>query len=125
MSVLHLGSGGGGYREKGGNGGGALKIECVKFINNGQITVNGDNVKYDITGCGSGGSIFIVCDEFIMNSNDPKNNIIHACGGKHKEVHGFGGDGGDGRIRIKSLKNISIIKNCVSCYQIKPQPYIG
>ena len=124
LSLLHLGSGGGGhsYRKCGGNGGGALKIECNKFINYGNILVNGDHGIEDYDGCGSGGSIFIICDEFIMNKNDKKNNIINAIGGIEK---GDGGNGGDGRIRIKSSMNSSTIDQYVVSSQIKPAPFVG
>eukprot|EP01084_Bolivina_argentea_P054431 99819_1 len=124
LSVLHLGSGGG---DSGGNGGGALKIECVKFKNNGMISCNGGNVDYYASGCGSGGSIMIVCEEFIMDSDDTINCYIRACGGKNTGIGNrteHGGEGGDGRIRIKSSNNLWI-KQCVESEQIMPQPYIG
>ena len=137
LSVLHLGSGGDSYiYYKGGNGGGALKIECVKFENHGKITVNGDPADFDQNkcnkggGCGSGGSLFIICDEFIIGTEAPQMNdpmgfrrwkyrsCIEAKGGS------LGGywwcnEGGNGRIRVKTSSNI------VNVDRINPVPYIG
>ncbi len=125
---IHLGSGGGSCTESGGNGGGALKVECVKFANYGQISVNGGRPKCVNDGGGSGGSVFIVCQEFIMDGKDQESNFIHAYGGKNlfePDATGKGGDGGDGRIMIKCETNKSLIMECVTNEQIQPSPYIA
>eukprot|EP01083_Nonionella_stella_P160198 523424_1 len=129
LSILHLGSGGGSGSQKGGNGGGALKIECDKFENYGKITVNGENHPSDTyAGCGSGGSIYIVCNDFVMDTNNKRDNVIHALGGVNTLQTGErGGDGGDGRIRITTAKTTATITiaTCVDSGQIQPNPYVG
>ena len=95
LDVLYLGSGGGGSGlNKGGNGGGSIKIECNKLIINKNcgIYCNG-NYGNGFSGCGSGGSIYIICNELINYGN------IHAKGGKSEF-----GNGGYGRIRIDCNK---------------------
>eukprot|EP01084_Bolivina_argentea_P256732 432347_1 len=123
LNILHMGSGGGGYSLTGGsNGGGALKIECKgKFENYGKIFVNGMNCVNYGDGAGSGGSVFIICDMFYMNINDPDGCVINACGGNNR--YELGGKGGDGRIRIKCVKTGNqIINKYVCTKQIIPVP---
>ncbi len=116
LSILHLGSGGGGWRSHyGSRGGGALQIECVNFENDGNIKVNGDSpIAYG--GAGSGGSILIICQYFQLNINDKKSCYIHVKGGYIRQSR----KGGDGRIRIKTEANVNKYVD-----QIEPVPYIG
>eukprot|EP01084_Bolivina_argentea_P256731 432346_1 len=114
--IIYLGSGGGSCTGIGGNGGGALKIKCVRFENYGQICVNGGNATSYNDGGGSGGSVFIVSQEFVMDVNK-SNSCIHACGGRNifpVDETGKGGYGGYGRIRIKCEKNDLLLKDCVT-----------
>ena len=114
LRVLYLGSGGWGcHSREGGNGGGALKIECINLIlnDNASITSNGgcDGNDYD-TGSGSGGSIFIVGHHIIMKQDS----IIEAKGGDEHKLIGDGfnkpiGKGGMGRIRIDFNFNVLFI----------------
>eukprot|EP01084_Bolivina_argentea_P320066 555272_1 len=128
LSVLHLGSGGGGgdrgagidcAAPQGGNGGGAIRLQCFGTIilkQEARMSCNGISGIGD-SGGGSGGSIHIIIND--------KNNIemdmtakISAKGGASNQ------DGGDGRIRIECLmrhKNKILRDN----YNIRPQPYIG
>ena len=127
MTILHLGSGGG--DTSGGNGGGALKIECVQFENNGIIEVNGGGTTHKPSGGGSGGSIFIICNEFKMNDkNIPKLCYIAAVGGRNDEMDagslGKGGNGGMGRIRI-TCRDKESVEKYVKSLQIRPEPFIG
>eukprot|EP01083_Nonionella_stella_P060193 157321_1 len=110
LTEIMLGSGGGGCWREGGNGGGALLIKTRKFTNHGQISVNGGDGVYG-GGGGSGGSIFIQCQQF-----ENELGVITAIGGKGGEdEYGSGGNGGFGRIRIKSpnkyLENGTISPN--------------
>ena len=141
LDILHLGSGGGAAYGPydGGNGGGALKIECKNLIMNkgSSICCNGGiGANKYLSGGGSGGSIHIV----INNGNDIKlhnESRIEAIGGPKKELYGYGyksdnihncGKGGNGRIRFEIKENIDKFKKKLkneykSC--IEPYPYIG
>eukprot|EP01084_Bolivina_argentea_P263171 445326_1 len=117
ITEMMLGSGGGGWN-CGGNGGGALKIRCNRFECDGVISANGQNGQkgqFGLTGGGggSGGCIFIECRTFKLK----KDGIIRANGGKGAD--GYCGNGGYGRIRIKTSSNISAITK----KQIYPDPY--
>ena len=99
LSVLYLGSGGGGaWGGKGGNGGGAIMIECEGIIRmkegssiiaNGEIGARSPYLRQD-GGNGSGGSIWIKCDKLKM---DKKDVWIKAMSGNDVEY-------GLGRIRV-------------------------
>eukprot|EP01083_Nonionella_stella_P026567 73166_1 len=136
ITELHLGSGGGASANRdywkeseiykystGGDGGGALKIECDRFQNNGQISANGGDGEVNAGG-GSGGSIVIECKQFI-SSNNPRG-FIKAVGG-YGDVGGYGengyGNGGFGRIRITSPSKIVFSMDAISptpmcCYPL-------
>ena len=105
LKHLHLGSGGGGSKYcRGGDGGGALKIICHKFVNNGVIEVNGKKGGGATKngGGGSGGSCLIIVygKEF-----DNERGLISCVGAESIHQFGRGGSGGDGRICIKFLGN--------------------
>jgi len=126
LSVLHLGSGGGGGfgQVPGGNGGGAIKIECVRLRVDGEIKCNGGHCIQYTSGGGSGGSIFLRCHRFEMSQSGS----IQACGGKNrwkKEERQRGGEGGDGRIRILTNDDTANIQRLARRGQIVPKPYIG
>eukprot|EP01083_Nonionella_stella_P034218 93688_1 len=124
LTVLHLGSGGGSCTGAGGNGGGALRIRAVQFINHGQITANGGAPEKHNDGGGSGGSIHITCQHFEMDNDSKETCFIHALGGENvfeADSHGKGGSGGDGRIRI-DCQHTSRLRKCVT-QQIKPTPF--
>ena len=118
LTVLHLGSGGGGEYPDG-YGGGALKVLCfgtIIFKTNSKISCDGGD-GFLWSGGGSGGSIHIV----VNNNNNIKwsaSSSISSIGGK-----GGVGNGGVGRIRIQFIsdhKDFNINK-----YDIHPQPFIG
>ena len=126
LTVLHLGSGGGGGPyDSGGAGGGAIKILCfgniiLKSIS--RITCNGIQSNGD-GGCGSGGSIHIIIrnpDNLKMHKNS---NIQALCGGvtnHDKRCFGLG------RIRIECKKTASTssLYKQIPHDSIKPAPYI-
>eukprot|EP01084_Bolivina_argentea_P311598 539399_1 len=123
---IFYGSGGGGggtFSSKGGSGGGIIMVKCngnIIMNENSIICANGECLSYS-AGAGSGGSIVIKCYELQMNETA----YIKAIGGKHKIKNmnkGYGGDGGDGRIRIQCLLcNIDDLNND----NIQPLPYVG
>lgn len=112
LNVLHFGSGGGGgwttfVACEGGNGGGIIGIQCEGSIimkDSSRIICNGLPGKYEVDGCGSGGSIKLVCNAFCMHLTAK----ISAVGGIHQttlpkaneSIVRYGGSGGHGRIRI-------------------------
>eukprot|EP01084_Bolivina_argentea_P106322 190287_1 len=118
LTVLHLGSGGGagGYTDRGGAGGGGLRLQCFGTISldqNSQIVCNGGNGHGD-GGGGSGGSIYIV----INNQNNLKMNAgskICAIGGRPC--------GGVGRIRIQFMTSTNMSMDELNEYDIMPEPY--
>ena len=111
------GGGGGGYAgEMGGSGGGIIIIYGSSIIieENGKISSNGETPR-DIpkdrknylfvsgSGGGSGGTIYIKCNDLSMNSNG----LIEVKPGKGSKGYpsyytSSGGDGGVGGIRIES-----------------------
>eukprot|EP01084_Bolivina_argentea_P152835 266513_1 len=141
LNPLYLGSGGGasygGY--DGGNGGGALKIECKKLVMDRGSTIrcNGGDGKHTyLSGGGSGGSIHLIVNDGndIMLNGEAK---IEAIGGEKKELYGYGykcddvnncGKGGYGRIRIQMNVNGEVFKRKLKNeyeYCVEPLPYIG
>eukprot|EP01084_Bolivina_argentea_P142878 250971_1 len=134
LKKLHLGSGGGsGYyfdqmdnslkSNKGGAGGGGIKMECFGNIimnSHSEILCNGNKGKGLMAGGGSGGSIHII----VNNKNNLQMNKcskIEAIGGIN--INNMG-NGGDGRIRIQFLSNDNN-RNNVYYHNITPKPYIG
>ena len=80
------------------------------------LRANGQRGKYESDGCGSGGSIYVKCKQLNMNNSSK----IEAIGGRNK-MKGNGGNGGDGRIRIKCSHSKNIQWN--KC-NINPQPFV-
>ena len=131
LSILYRGSGGGGYypddindnerlkcARHGGNGGGALKLECYgRIIFNGISTISCNGMDGAVNaGNGSGGSIHIVVmngDRIEMNEQS----VICAKGGNDK--------GGVGRIRIQYLNGNKESCQDLTMFSILPTPYIG
>eukprot|EP01084_Bolivina_argentea_P188827 324931_1 len=113
LNILHLGSGGGCNRSShvAGKGGGAIYLETNKLVNNGSIIANGGSGN--CCGSGSGGSIHIITNKFIMG-NEAK---IEAIGG-----HTYNSKAGVGRIRIE-MKDNQISNKILK--QINPKPYVG
>eukprot|EP00485_Elphidium_margaritaceum_P022836 CAMPEP_0202711290 /NCGR_PEP_ID=MMETSP1385-20130828/23125_1 /ASSEMBLY_ACC=CAM_ASM_000861 /TAXON_ID=933848 /ORGANISM="Elphidium margaritaceum" /LENGTH=291 /DNA_ID=CAMNT_0049370997 /DNA_START=34 /DNA_END=909 /DNA_ORIENTATION=- len=114
LSVLHLGSGGGCNKNGhiGGAGGGAIYIETYRMVNNGCITADGGSGN--CCGSGSGGSIHVVCSQFVMQD---ENAYLSAVGGNSRND-----TPGVGRIRIECKNNID---NETLARIIKPHPFIG
>eukprot|EP01084_Bolivina_argentea_P045264 83328_1 len=133
INILRMGSGGGGgggMDGRGGDGGGGLYIKCygkIIFKNNSFIKVNGRKSYNDGgsglgwgggpsgAGSGSGGSVYIECDGIKMD----KLSYIYAIGGI-EDNKSYGGNGGDGRIKIVTCKN----KSKIIYSNIKPCPYV-
>ena len=131
LSVLYRGSGGGGYYpdtindhtrlklgRHGGNGGGALKLECYgRIIFNGISSISCNGMEGAVNaGNGSGGSIHIVVmngDRIEMNERS----VICAKGGNDK--------GGVGRIRIEYATGYKESCQDLTIYSIVPTPFIG
>eukprot|EP01084_Bolivina_argentea_P061219 111888_1 len=122
LTVLYLGSGGGGSEcNLGGDGGGAIYLECNKLINYGHITANGGDAMIG-SGAGSGGSIHINVKDTIRMD---KNSLIQAKGG-YGGKWGLYGNGGHGRIRIDiDRKYHQMMGNIMNLKRIHPRPYIN
>eukprot|EP01084_Bolivina_argentea_P022695 42194_1 len=99
LKKLYLGSGGGRtatddpYAGQGGNGGGALMIKCVSFINEGEICADGQKHQEGYGGSGSGGSIFVSYYKMLRGG------MLRVRGGRRDES-----GSGAGRVRIVSRK---------------------
>eukprot|EP01084_Bolivina_argentea_P051903 95403_1 len=90
LSKLYLGSGGGGSQcNLGGDGAGAIFIECQNLINYGSITANGGDSMIG-AGAGSGGSIYCTVHKSIIMNNE---SLIQAKGG-YGGKWGLYGNGG-------------------------------
>eukprot|EP01084_Bolivina_argentea_P160613 279673_1 len=123
---LGMNGGEGSNREQGGNGGGAIKIECNSFINHtGEITANGYSAATNDAGCGSGGSIVVICNQDCYGTVGK----IQAIGGRsqfnkknvcnEKNVCG----GGDGRIKfVTKRKNQQFSK--YTLIDVQPEPFV-
>eukprot|EP01083_Nonionella_stella_P073106 197434_1 len=133
LSQLYLGSGGGsghpyqhsGCGKEGGNGGGAISIECdllevgTKAIisSNGMDAPSVNNAAHQSGGGGgSGGSILIQAKNIKIEGT------ISSVGGKGGDKAegpwcSKGGEGGDGRICIKCSKILGIEKICPSPFR--------
>ena len=113
---VHLGSGGGCGGDVlnwyfGGNGGGAIVIECDDAIIIGKgctISANGDRGHDYRGGCGSGGSIYLHAPIIINDGT------VTAIGGSWLWGMGSGGPGGIGRIRVDCNKicHTKLSNNC-------------
>eukprot|EP01084_Bolivina_argentea_P260175 439274_1 len=123
LSILHLGSGGGGDTfDNGGSGGGALKIHCLGDLilkEDAFISCNGGKSGLD-GGCGSGGSIHIIVNGK-ENIKMSELSSITAQGGGN--VYCSGGNGGIGRIRIEFMSNKDTEYN--TDWNISPDPFVG
>eukprot|EP01084_Bolivina_argentea_P260176 439275_1 len=124
LSILHLGSGGGGeYYNIGGSGGGALKIQCLSNIimkEDTSISCNGGDGSGRDSGGGSGGSIHIIVkSKYNIQMNESSS--ITAQGGKNTSVIS---GGGIGRIRIEYMSSNDSKNNCKKL-NIRPQPFVG
>eukprot|EP01083_Nonionella_stella_P066888 176506_1 len=122
LTVLHLGSGGGGSEcNVGGDGGGAILIECDKLINYGSITSNGGHAMKG-AGAGSGGSIHIIVNDTLIMNED---GLIQAKGG-YGGKWGLYANGGHGRIRIDINKtHHNQIENIIAMKRINPPAYVN
>jgi hypothetical protein len=97
LSSFYKGSGGGAgcYQSPGGNGGGAIKIIASQININGSISSRGGNGASG-SGGGSGGAVWIIGDNININGVIT---AIGGCGSSYSSIY-YGGNGGDGRIRI-------------------------
>mmetsp|Transcript_33483 Transcript_33483/g.53627 ORF Transcript_33483/g.53627 Transcript_33483/m.53627 type:complete len:348 (-) Transcript_33483:47-1090(-) len=124
LTVLYLGSGGGGGysngvvdNDCGGDGGGALDIQCmgeIRMEKSSVISANGGNSVYG--GGGSGGSIKITCRSIVMSGQGDAKASIFALGGHDKDKYN---SAGRGRIRISTEKNAN---NTSLNDRVLPQP---
>eukprot|EP01084_Bolivina_argentea_P013328 24983_1 len=136
LSKLHLGSGGGGgYRfeardnslraEKGGAGGGALKLQCLGSLgleDGAKICCNGNAGRRGVGGAGSGGSVRIVLNHRDRLQMDGQSHVS-AVGGRNESRAGHGGDG---RIRMQFLTHNTYEGSSSYCiHDITPKPWMG
>ena len=113
------GSGGGGWYNCGGSGGGAIRIACRNLImmDNAIIQCDGEH-GVDGSGSGSGGSIHLIVSGDIQLHQTAK---IQAKGGESGNRSGSG-NGGYGRIRIENPSfEITMRKKM----HIEPPPFFG
>ena len=108
LKTLYLGSGGGSCKPKdgpagvGGNGGGALWLRCdgvITMRKNSRISSNGDIARSYESGCGSGGSIYILMVNYeCLKQHETA--MIEAIGGYKGRGNS---NGGNGRIRVEIM----------------------
>jgi hypothetical protein len=153
LSTVFLGSGGGGsghYYEdaaQGGKGGGMILLTAKTVAISGSVTAGGQggwqgpyggentaptppNKDTRMGGGGAGGSIKIVASSGFIGEG--KIAAVGGPGGKYSSDHGWGGNGGFGRIRLESCEGItgstnptasSAILNCFISEQVETLPY--